>query len=456
MRINLRGRSGLLPALLSLLLIVVPVAAVAQATDETAPGATADEARSTEAGADSYPARLGDPSIPLDELKFRLLPLTVDQLTPLAQAWRDNAQAITQEVVDLTLRVREADPETVDDLKQQRTTLMEERKALFEKYATVVSSLEGKGGDPALIERLRTYRVAITVEETANLTPGEITENVLDWLVSADGGIQLAIRIAVIVASLIGLLIAARIVRGWARRVFGRIPNLSKLLQGFLAMAVYWLTIAVGLMIVLAALGVNITPLFALVGGASFIIAFAMQDTLGNLAAGLMIMINRPFDEGDYVTIAGKGGTVRKVSVVSTTISTPDNQVIIIPNSKVWGDVITNVTASNTRRVDMVFGIGYEDSIEKAQEVLEGIIAAHPKVLKDPEPLIRVNELGESSVNFIVRPWVRAEDYWDVYWELTQSVKEAFDKHGLTIPFPQTEMRIKGGPEGNPAPFKPA
>jgi len=453
MRITLRRCTGLLPVFLSMLLIVSPMAAVAQATDETAPAA--DGAEGAAADAPAYPAGLDDPAIALDELRFRLLPLTIDQLTPLAQAWRDNAQAITQEAVDLTLRVREADPETVDDLKQRRKAVQQEREALFEKYAAVVSSLEGKGGDPALIERLRTYRVAITVEETANLTPAEITENVLDWMISADGGIQLAIRISVIVASLIGLLLAARIVRGWARRVFQRIPNLSKLLQGFLAMVVYWLTIAVGLMIVLAALGVNITPLFALVGGASFIIAFAMQDTLGNLAAGLMIMINRPFDEGDYVTIAGKGGTVRKVSVVSTTISTPDNQVIIIPNSKVWGDVITNVTASNTRRVDMVFGIGYEDSIEKAQEVLEGIVADHPKVLKDPEPLIRVNELGESSVNFIVRPWVRAEDYWDVYWELTQSVKEAFDTHGLTIPFPQTEMRIKGGAEGNPAPFKP-
>lgn len=322
MRINLRPRIGLLHALLSVLLIVVPMAAVAQATDETVSEPAVDGAESAPSDAPAYPAGLDDPDIALEELKFRLLPLTVDQLASLAQAWRDNAQAITQEVVDLTLRVRVASPEAVDSLKQQRALLMEERKALFEKYAAVVSSLEAKGGDPALIERLRTYRVAITVEETANLTPAEITENVLDWMISADGGIQLAIRISVIVASMIGLLLAARIVRGWARRVFQRIPNLSKLLQGFLAMVVYWLTIAVGLMIVLAALGVNITPLFALVGGASFIIAFAMQDTLGNLAAGLMIMINRPFDEGDYVTIAGKGGTVRKVSVVSTTIST--------------------------------------------------------------------------------------------------------------------------------------
>jgi small conductance mechanosensitive channel len=205
---------------------------------------------------------------------------------------------------------------------------------------------------------------------------------------------------------------------------------------------VYWLTIAFGLMVVLAALGVNITPLFALVGGASFIIAFALQETLGNLAAGLMIMINRPFDEGDYVLVAGLGGTVKHVSVVSTTVTTPDNQVIVIPNSKVWGDVITNVTASETRRIDLLFGIGYGDSIEQAQKVLEEVVAHHPLVLKDPAPVIRVNELADSSVNFIVRPWTKTGDYWTVYWDLQRAVKEAFDNNGISIPFPQTDMHL--------------
>ena len=148
------------------------------------------------------------------------------------------------------------------------------------------------------------------------------------------------------------------------------------------------------------------------------------------------------------MTVAGVGGTVKKVSVVSTSVATPDNQVILIPNSKVWGDVITNVTASETRRVDFVFGIGYEGSIEEAQAVLEEVIGNYPKVLAEPAPVIRVNELGESSVNFVARPWGGAEDYWEVHWDLTRQVKEAFDARGLTIPFPQTEMRIKGDKKG--------
>lgn len=480
-------RLSLLSTLLLSLFLASAVPAVAQTGDtgET-PAATSTEAPAGEEPADKKPVEeelageepaaedplaasddtatsesppysmgLDDPSIPLEDLRLRLVPQTVDELTALAEAWRSNARDATLAVVERNLELREAGDDATEEQKAAYADLLEARGAIFEKYGAVVSSLEAKGGDPALIDSLRTYRTAISVEETAALEPQEILVNILAWLVSPEGGIEFALRVAIIIGSVLGLLIVAKVVRAWSRRVFRRVPNLSKLLQGFLAMVVYWLVIAVGLMIVLAAMGVNITPLFALLGGASFIVAFAMQDTLGNLAAGLMIMINRPFDEGDYVTVAGVGGTVQKVSVVSTTVTTPDNQFIVIPNSKVWGDVIINTTASDTRRVDLVFGIGYEDSIGEAQKTLEEVIGNHPKVLNEPAPVIRVNELGDSSVNFVARPWVRAEDYWDVYWDLTRQVKEAFDARGLTIPFPQTEMRIKGDPK-TPGTFAPA
>jgi small conductance mechanosensitive channel len=140
---------------------------------------------------------------------------------------------------------------------------------------------------------------------------------------------------------------------------------------------------------------------------------------------------------------------VKTVSIVSTTVTTPDNQVIVVPNSKVWGNVITNVTASATRRVDLVFGIAYGDSIEDAQRVLEKTVKAHPLILAEPEPVIRVNALGASSVDFICRPWVRSDDYWTVHWDLPRQVKEAFDAAGISIPFPQTDMHVhlsKGTP----------
>jgi len=399
----------------------------------------------------AYPAGLDDPSIGLEELQLRALPLTVDELGALALAWQQNVRSLTEQSVEAQLALREAEPESAEAeaLQEVRQTVLAERGTAFQKYGAVISSFAAKGGDPALVESLRSYRAAMTLEETQRMTPRELYDSTLDWLISPEGGLQFAIGVGVVLGSLFGLFIVARIARGWARRLFSRVPDLSKLLQGFLAMMVYWLVIAFGLMIVLAALGVNVTPLFALVGGASFIMAFALQDTLGNLAAGLMIMINRPFDEGDYVNVAGVGGTVQHVSVVSTTVTTPDNQVIVIPNSKVWGDVITNVTASETRRVDLVFGIGYDDSIEVAQQTLEELVMAHPAVKSDPAPVIRVNALSDSSVDFVVRPWVRAEDYWTVYWDLTRQVKEAFDAKGLTIPYPQTEMTIRqaGGPQ---------
>ena len=392
--------------------------------------------------ATAYPADLDDLSIGVEELQLRLIPLTADQLAPLAAAWLEHAQAATQAAIDKRLEIRAAEGSEEEALRQERLELLEERGLVFEKLSAVISSFERKGGDPAEVAAMRGYLSAVEIEGRSKLTLQEFADTFLDWLFSPEGGLGIGLRIAVIIGSLFGLLVVARVVRSWARRAFNRVQDVSKLLSGFLAMIVYWLTIAFGLMIVLAALGVDITPLFALVGGASFIIAFALQETLGNLAAGLMIMVNRPFDEGDYVQVAGLGGTVKHVSVVSTTVTTPDNQVIVIPNSKVWGDVITNVTASDTRRVDLVFGIGYGDSIEAAQKVLEEVVANHPLILEEPAPVIRVSELADSSVNFIVRPWTKTGDYWTIYWDLQRAVKEAFDANGISIPFPQTDMHL--------------
>lgn len=423
----------------ALVLVCVLATGVVWAQDTTA------EAPVSQAGGNkspAYPAGLDDPSIDLDELELRLVPLTFDQLGPLAAAWQDQARASMQALVDIVLEIRSVEDTDTEALREERLVLVEERKLVFEKFSAVVSDFEAKGADPAEVKALHDYITAIRKEERSQLTLQEFTDSLIRWVTSADGGAKLGIKIAIIVGAWFGLLILARIVRAWMRRAVERMPNLSNLLSNFLVMVVYWLTLAFGLMFVLAMVGINITPLFALIGGASFIIAFAMQETLSNLAAGLMIMINRPFDEGDYVLVAGLGGTVKHVSVVTTTVTTPDNQVIFIPNAKVWGDVITNVTASEIRRIDLVFGIGYGDSIEQAQQVLENVVTSHPLVMKDPAPMIRVSELADSSVNFIVRPWTNTSEYWSVYWDLQRAVKEAFDDNGISIPFPQTDMHV--------------
>ncbi len=218
--------------------------------------------------------------------------------------------------------------------------------------------------------------------------------------------------------------------------------NFSKLLQNFFTSLSGKAVFTIGVLIALSQLGIELGPLLAGFGIAGVIIGFALQDTLSNFASGMMILIYRPYDVGDLINAAGVSGRVSHMSLVSTTIKTLDNQRLIIPNNKIWGDTINNITAEHQRRVDMTFGIGYGDSIEQAEAVLKSIVEAHPKVQKVPAPLIKLHVLGESSVDFIVRPWAKPEDYWDVYWDITREVKMRFDAEGISIPFPQRDVHI--------------
>ncbi len=388
------------------------------------------------------PVAVLDPGIDTGELELRLVPLTEAQLGTLAEAWLEIVRAQTERVMAAQVTIYRTEGRVADAARARLTELAEVRKALFDKYAKIVNAWEKKGGDEAAIAKLRAYRAAIIVEETRTADAETLLTQAVAWLTDRDGGIRLAFDLAVVLVSLSGLFVVARLVRRGARRWITRVPKLSKLLQAFMVTLVYWLVLAFGLMIVLSGLGIDISPVFALIGGASFILAFAFQDTLGNLASGLMIMINRPFDEGDYADIGGTAGTVRSVSIVATTVVTPDNQVIVIPNKAVWGNVITNVTASATRRVDLTFGISYQDDIGQAIAILKETVEAHPLTLDTPEPTIVVGALGASSVDILCRPWTRTVDYWTVYWDLTRQVKERFDAAGITIPFPQQDVHI--------------
>ncbi len=388
-------------------------------------------------------AELLNPGIPSEELAYELIPLTKEQLDPLARAWQGIVQSETEALSDKKINLLRNPDAATEAAYQEIALLTEERASTVERYMMVVDALESKGGDPALVSDLRTYRDSIFFSETILATPRAIFFAFLNWATRLDGGLAIVMDLGIVVLSFRALLFVARFVRSIARRWIGRVPTISNLLEAFLEGVVFWLVIVIGLLVVLASLGVNITPLFAMIGGASFILAFAFQDTLGNLASGLMIMINQPFDEGDYVEVGGVGGAVKSVSIVATTVVTADNQVIVIPNKNVWGNVITNVTASDTRRVDLLFGISYQDSIPEAMEVLRRVATSHPAVLKDPEPNIRVHQLADSSVNFICRPWAKTEDYWTVYWDLTHQVKEAFDLAGISIPYPQQDVHLK-------------
>ena len=187
-------------------------------------------------------------------------------------------------------------------------------------------------------------------------------------------------------------------------------------------------------------LGVDTTSLIALLGAAGLAIGLALQSSLQNFASGVMLIVFRPFKAGDFVEVAGTAGVVETISIFSSTLRTGDNREIIIPNGSIYGGTITNYSARETRRVDMVFGIGYDDDIKKAKALLDKIVNADERVLKEPAPVIAVSELADSSVNFVVRPWVKTPDYWAVLWDITEQVKLQFDAENISIPYPQMDV----------------
>jgi len=270
---------------------------------------------------------------------------------------------------------------------------------------------------------------------------GRAMERITTWLV--DDGPKFFLKLLLFVGILYLFRFAKRLVRaGLERAINVSNLNLSQLAHRMILSTVSNLVMIFGLLIALSQLGISLGPLLAGLGVAGFIVGFALQDTLSNFASGIMILLYRPYDVGDLIDVGGVYGKVNKMTLVSTSILTLDNQMIVVPNNKIWGDVIKNVTAQNMRRVDMVFGIGYGDDTTRAEEILNDILRSHDKILDDPEPVVRLHTLGESSVDFVVRPWAKVDDYWDVYWDVTKTVKLRFDEDGISIPFPQRDVHV--------------
>jgi len=218
--------------------------------------------------------------------------------------------------------------------------------------------------------------------------------------------------------------------------------DVEETLTAFLKNIVYYALVTAVVIAALGQAGVNVTSFLAVLGAAGLAVGLALKDSLANFAAGVMLILLKIFKKGDYITAAGESGTVTNISIFSTVLTTPDNKVVVIPNSAVLSGNITNVTANDTRRVDLVMGIGYDDDLLKAKELLIKIVNEDPRVLKEPAPQVEVSELADSSVNFVVRPWCKTEDYWGVYFAITEKVKIVFDQEGISIPYPQTDVHI--------------
>ena len=218
--------------------------------------------------------------------------------------------------------------------------------------------------------------------------------------------------------------------------------RLSALLREMAVATARNLVVLLGILIALSQIGVSLGPLLAGLGIAGFIIGFALQDTLSNFASGMLILIYRPFDVGDFVEAGGVLGTVSHMSIVNTTFKTIDNQVLVVPNNMIWSSVITNVTAQRTRRIDLKITVSYSDDLDKVEQVLNSIIESHDAVLDEPAPAVKLHELGDSGILFVVRPWVKTGDYWPTYWDLMRAIKDRFDEEGITIPFQQHDVHV--------------
>ena len=256
-----------------------------------------------------------------------------------------------------------------------------------------------------------------------------------------EGGVNLLTAVVILIA---GFWFAGR-VRVWTMRALGRWPNMDEMLQNFFGTIARYLVLTFTIVAVLAKFGVQTASLIAVLGAAGLAVGLALQGTLSNVAAGVMLIIFRPYKIGQYVDIGGTSGTVKDLNIFVTELVTPDNVQIIMPNGKAWGTVITNFSAHSTRRLDLTFGIDYDDDIDKAVQIILDVANADERVHKDPEPWVRLTNLGDSSVDLGVRLWCDAGNYWELKFHMLKSVKEAFDAGGISIPYPHSVEIQKAG-----------
>jgi len=386
---------------------------------------TAKCAEAEQANPDVIPTR--------EELRLQLRPLTDEELKKQADAWQVRVQKKVTEVSQLQLEKK------TGSANKEIAGLQEEQDELLNRFRVVLDEWEQKGGDP---KKYRAYASAVSGLEFDFYNLQATFMVLKNWVMSPQGGLRWVGRLLMFGSILFASWMFSRALSRICGEALSRVEGASSLLRTFLVNFVRQAILVLGFVVSISALGINTSPILALIGGAAFVIGLALQGTLSNFAQGLLILAYRPFDVGDVIDAGGVSGIVDSMNMLSTTIRTFDNKKMIVPNGKIGGDTITNATASSTRRIDMTFGISYDDDVAKAQSILERIINEHPLVMKDPVPLIKMNELGESAINFIARPWAKTEDYWTVFWEVTAAVKQEFDSANISFPYPQQDVHL--------------
>jgi small conductance mechanosensitive channel len=348
------------------------------------------------------------------------------------------------------LAARQASDGTDADLIQAARFESERLQLSVTRLRGVVAQLDRLGGDTlemrrTLIEERGSLALSLVDTDIASVLYAEATTKFKDWLANRGAGTLLSVLLFA------AILIVARWLARLTRRVTERAlrhsdQSVSQLLKEMLISISGTIVFLVGVLVALSQVGVSVTPMIAGLGVVGFIVGFALQDTLSNFAAGAMILAYRPFDTGDFISAAEVEGTVQKMNLVNTTVVTIDNRVLIIPNSKIWGGVILNFTGQHLRRTDVIYNVSYSEDLDHVQKVLEDLIAADERFLTTPEPIVRVKQFSDSSIDFLVRAYVKTEEFWETLWALNKAVKQRFDAEGITIPFPQRDVHLPTGP----------
>ena len=391
---------------------------------------------------------------PLNEVELELQPLTTEQVLERLAVWQDILQEQVRERIRMDILLNDsgklersgevrnraaalvgiaAEDVAIDELKAALAQKVEAQQqviiAITERMKVAIEIIKRRGGDA---QSHIDYIASATGRRLNFADLSVLRVQIGQWTLSPSGGLLIAKKAIIFVGSVAVFWILSRFIGLFTRYASRRIPRSSALLGPVLAGIAEKLTMVVGVVVAASAVGVDTGPLLAMSGATGLVIGLALQGTLSNFASGILILLNRLFDVGDVVDAGGVFGKVEAMNLVSTTVLTFDNQLMLVPNNQIWNSVITNVTGKDTRRVDLTFGIAYSSEIAKATEILERVVNEHPKALDDPAPIVRVHELADNSVNLIARTWVRTADYWDVYWDLMREVKERFDEGGAS------------------------
>ena len=389
---------------------------------------------------DATPTTTADANVAIADLNDMIDPLYKEQLIVEADGWKDLVQQTAMTVSAKKIEVRAA-KDNVQPLREELFALKETLAQRVQRLEAVLAALAVH--DAEAVQPYQTYISTVTGVDIDATDVGGMAYAMRNWVTSQTGGVKWAKGIASFIATLLVFLVMSRIAAALVRRTLTTVrEDLPDILLQFFVKTTRKIIVVFGIIVALSMIGVNMGPFLAAMGVAGFVIGFALQQSLNNFAAGLMILFHRPYDIGDYVHAGGVSGTVHSMSLVSTVLRTGDNQNIVVPNGAIWGSVITNVNANETRRLDLTFGIGYGDDIGKAIDVLREVLEANLLVLEEPESRIEMHELADSSVNIICRPWVKTGDYWQLYWELHRAVKMRFDAEGISIPYPQRDVHV--------------